>query len=336
MESKGFRQGSVITAAIGLLVWLGAGLAGAAETHRFANGITVNIYTPQEIAEQWTTLEKDGTYLVHPATSPVELSANTAGMYPFGETLVAEALQNMHGLNTAVEVDVFILPTVPTKTGCSFASRNAIFLAPLAGPADPATVAYITVHEMGHVLTWAFVDGQPDRWKAYLDLRGIDPSSRDMVLEHADRPREILAEDIRVLFGGALATADRGIENRELAPPYQVKGLEEMLAGFFRSKDLPSVQVTSSAFPNPCNPRTTIEMAVPQGMDKAGVAGVLRIFDVRGSLVRTLTGGHLANDRLSIQWDGTGRSGQVVSSGRYFYVIEIGQHVSKGGLTLVR
>ena len=85
MESKGFRQGSVITAAIGLLVWLGAGLAGAAETHRFANGITVNIYTPEEIAEQWTTLEKDGTYLIHPAISPVELSANTAGMYPFGE-----------------------------------------------------------------------------------------------------------------------------------------------------------------------------------------------------------------------------------------------------------
>jgi flagellar hook assembly protein FlgD len=77
-------------------------------------------------------------------------------------------------------------------------------------------------------------------------------------------------------------------------------------------------------------------MAVPQDMDKGGLTGVLRIFDVRGSLVRTLTGGHLANDRLSIQWDGTGRSGQVVSSGRYFYVIEIGQHVSKGGLTLVR
>jgi hypothetical protein len=336
MANKGFRQVSAITAAIGLLVLLGSGLAGAAEIHRLANGITATVYSPEEISDQWITLEKDGAYLSHPAADTVELAVGGQAMYPFDQTVVVEALAAMRGFATSVDVDVFILPATPAQVGSSFARRGAIYLAPGIGPVDPSTVAYITTHEMGHLLTWAFLDGQPARWQAYLDIRGLDATSLQPNVAHADRAREILAEDIRALFGGPLATVSGSIENHNLVHPSRVEELEKMLAGFFLGRDVSPLQVTSSVFPNPCNPRTTIEMALPDGLDMEGRTGVLRIFDIRGALVRSIVGGHVANNSLSIQWDGTGSSGGVVSSGRYLYVLEVGQLVSKGGVTLVR
>ncbi len=336
MANKGFRKVSAITAAIGLLVLLGPGLAGAAEIHRLANGITATVYSPEEISDHWITLDKDGAYLSHPAAGTVELSVGSQMMYPFDQTEVVEALEAMRGFTTSVDVDVFILPATPTQVGSSFARRSAIYLAPGIGPVDPSTVAYITTHEMGHLLTWAFLDGQPARWQAYLDIRGLDERSLQPDVIHADRAREILAEDIRALFGGPLATVSGSIENHNLVHPGRVDGLEEMLAGFFLGRDDSPLQVSSSVFPNPCNPRTTIEMALPDGLDMEGRTGVLRIFDIRGALVRSIVGGHVANNALAIQWDGTGRSGGVVSSGRYLYVLEVGQFVSKGSVTLVR
>jgi hypothetical protein len=336
MVNKGFRQVSAITAAVVLLVLLVSGLAAAAEVHSFANGITATIYSPQEISDQWITLEKEGIYLTHPATGTVELTDDSDQMFPFDELEVAEALAAMHGFATSVDVDVFILPTMPARVTSSFSRRNIIYLAPGSGPVDPSTQAYITTHEMGHVFTWAFIDGQRARWKAYLDIRELDATSLQPDVTHADRAREILAEDIRALFGGPLATVSGSIENHDLFHPDRVAGLEKMLAEFFQGRDVPPVQLSSIAFPNPCNPRTTIEMAFPDDLDKEGQVGILRIFDIRGALVTTLTGGHVANNRLSIQWDGTGRSGAVVSSGRYLYVIEVGQLVSKGAVTLVR
>ncbi len=336
MANKGFRKVSAITASIALLVLLGSGLAGAAEIHRLANGITATVYSPEEISDQWITLEKDGAYLTHPAAGTVELAVGGQVMYPFDQTEVVEALAAMRGFATSIDVDVFILPATPAQVGSSFARRNAIYLAPGIGPVDPATIAYITTHELGHSLTWAFLDGQPARWQAYLDIRGLDERSLQPVAAHADRAREILAEDIRALFGGPLATVSGSIENHNLLPPSRVDGLEEMLAGFFHGRDASPLQVTSSAFPNPCNPRTTIEMALPDGLDMEGMTGVLRIFDIRGALVRSIAGGHVANNTLAIQWDGTDRSGGFVSSGRYLYVLEMGQLASRGSLTLIR
>ena len=336
MVNKGFRQVPVITAAVGLLVLLGAGLAAAAEVHPLANGITATIYSPQEISDQWIILEKEGIYLTHPATGTVELTDDSDSMYPFDAFEVVEALAAMHGFATNVDVDVFILPAMPAKVSSSFSRRNIIYLAPGSGPVDPSTQAYITTHEMGHVFTWAFIDGQPARWKAYLDIRELDATSLQPDVIHADRAREILAEDIRALFGGPLATVSGSIENHDLDHPDRVMGLEKMLAEFFLGRDVPPVQLASTAFPNPCNPRTTIEMVFPDDPEMEGQVGILRIFDIRGALVTSLTGGHVANNRLAIQWDGTGRSGSVVPSGRYLYVIEVGQLVSKGSVTLVR
>ena len=336
MAHKGYRHGLGIAAAVGLLAMLGFAPVQGATVHHFSNGICATIYGPQEIATQWTTETKEGVFLMHPIAGTVELDSDGKTMVPFRESEVVAALEAMHGFVADVDVSVFILAATPAAVGSSFARRGAIFLSPGSGPIHYSTEAYITTHEMGHVLTWAFLDDHPARWKSYLEIRGLDESSLLATTAHADRAREILAEDIRALFGGAAATASGSIENHELAHPSRVEGLEKMLTEFFLGGSDSPLQVSSRAFPNPCNPMTSIEMSLPAGLEEAAASATLKIFDIRGALVNTLGGGQVSNGRLVIPWAGTGRSGEVAPSGRYLYVLEVGQLVSKGAVTLVR
>ncbi|PIV81480.1 hypothetical protein COW53_04105, partial [bacterium CG17_big_fil_post_rev_8_21_14_2_50_64_8] len=77
--------------------------------------------------------------------------------------------------------------------------------------------------------------------------------------------------------------------------------------------------------PNPFNPTTEISFSVA----KAG-QGSLRIYDLRGQLVRTLLNGEISAGPGSAIWDGRADTGRSVSSGVYFYRLEVGaQSVAK-------
>jgi hypothetical protein len=65
-------------------------------------------------------------------------------------------------------------------------------------------------------------------------------------------------------------------------------------------------------YPNPFNPSTTIEFNIP----KPGNVDI-RIFDIRGQLVRTLQSSFLAPGTHSFVWDGKSNGGQSVASGAY-------------------
>ena len=69
--------------------------------------------------------------------------------------------------------------------------------------------------------------------------------------------------------------------------------------------------------PNPFNPSTTISFDLPT---KTKVS--LRVYDVAGRLIRTLTDGEWDAGRHSIAWDGHNESGSSVASGVYFYRLE--------------
>lgn len=295
----------------------------AAESHSFANGLNVRVHSAAEIADS-------------PQVTGISLLPADRVYYPFDQDQVVEALRSMSGFTTDLDVDVFILPTPPSKVNSSYASGAAIYLAPGIGKVDPSTVAYITVHEMGHVLTWAFLDGDQGRWDAYLDLRGLDPVTNGPEAAHADRAREILAEDFRFLFGGALANASGSIENHDLVTPDRVSGLQEMLVEFVAGRVMVAAPVAVSAFPNPCNPRTTVALELPAGVLADPGRAQLRVFDIRGALVKTVTGAQLVGSRLQVDWNGDDSQGQAVASGRYLYVMKAGDLQATGSVTLVR
>ncbi len=80
--------------------------------------------------------------------------------------------------------------------------------------------------------------------------------------------------------------------------------------------------------PNPFNPSTTITFDLPGGGKAERVS--LRVYDLRGALVRVLVDEDLTEGRHSVQWGGIDAQGRAVASGMYFYRMEA------GGRSLVR
>ena len=70
-------------------------------------------------------------------------------------------------------------------------------------------------------------------------------------------------------------------------------------------------------YPNPFNPTTTIDFYIAS----AGKTE-MKIFDVRGNLVRTLLNEQFPAGSHSVVWDGTDNGGRKVASGSYFYQLE--------------
>ncbi|MCB1185100.1 hypothetical protein KDM41_16870, partial [bacterium] len=93
----------------------------------------------------------------------------------------------------------------------------------------------------------------------------------------------------------------------------------------------PRAVFTSSAAPNPFNPRIRIAWEMP----RAGRL-VLEVYDVRGRRVRTLVDGEVAAGPGAIMWDGADTEGRPLASGVYFRVARTGSERQVGKMTLVR
>ncbi|MBC8424590.1 hypothetical protein H8E07_10735 [bacterium] len=311
-----------------------------------AAGVEARVHAGEDLTAYLE--EADGTlWLRYPGLGDVELylgpddprfpRGDVTEFRPLPADVVARALGDLGLTAIDAEVDVFLLPAPPVLTGSSFARRDAIFLAPSFGHLDDSAVASVTVHELGHVLTWLYFDPRPEFWDAYMSLRGLDPQRNGPRANHADRAREILAEDIRYLFGGAEANLYGSIENARLDLPDAVSGLSELLTGTMRGRPGSGATPACSAFPNPCNPRTTVELRmVTDGTQRDPAAATLEIFDMRGRHVRTVAGGLLSNDRLLLTWDGRDEAGDAASSGRYLYVAGWHDLRGRGAVTLVK
>jgi hypothetical protein len=100
--------------------------------------------------------------------------------------------------------------------------------------------------------------------------------------------------------------------------------------------DVPAVLADDRAWlghpiPNPFNPRTRFEYAIPR---EGHVS--LRIYDARGRIVRTLVEAVLPAGRDDVVWDGTDRTGRAVASGLYFSRLEFEGTVVTRRMALAR
>ena len=81
----------------------------------------------------------------------------------------------------------------------------------------------------------------------------------------------------------------------------------------------PAAFSLSTNYPNPFNPATTIQYALPQSADVQ-----LTVYNVVGQVVRTLVAEHQAAGRYLVAWDATNDNGQSLSAGIYFYRLQAG------------
>ncbi len=75
----------------------------------------------------------------------------------------------------------------------------------------------------------------------------------------------------------------------------------------------PIATALTSIYPNPFNPRTTIEFALTE----AGVVD-LAVFDVRGRRIRELDREYRSAGRYQVSWNGRDQAGRGVPAGAYF------------------
>ena len=96
-------------------------------------------------------------------------------------------------------------------------------------------------------------------------------------------------------------------------------------SGNLSSESVPAAFELSGNYPNPFNPETDIEFAIPH----TGRV-VLRIYDAKGRLVKTLENRDFIAGRHTSHWDGLDDRGLTVGSGVYF------SRLSFGGSDLTR
>ncbi|MDP3830274.1 MAG: LamG-like jellyroll fold domain-containing protein, partial [Ignavibacteriaceae bacterium] len=89
--------------------------------------------------------------------------------------------------------------------------------------------------------------------------------------------------------------------------------------------------VLSQNYPNPFNPSTTINFSVP------GASNVnITVYDINGQVVSNLLSEFKNSGNYSLNWDGKNDSGSKVSSGTYFYQVQIGNLVQTKKMILLK
>jgi hypothetical protein len=84
-------------------------------------------------------------------------------------------------------------------------------------------------------------------------------------------------------------------------------------------------------FPNPFNPSTTVQYAVPEMSHVT-----IEVYNMLGQKVRTLVDEVKTHGYHTVQWDGRNEAGETVSSGTYLYEMQSGEFVQTQKMVLTK
>jgi len=111
---------------------------------------------------------------------------------------------------------------------------------------------------------------------------------------------------------------------------------EEVILRLQPRRIVPEATALLQNYPNPFNPETWIPYHLSQDAEV-----VIRIYDVRGRIVRTLdmgfqSFGYYASRDKAAYWNGKTDTGEVVSSGTYFYQIQAGDYTETRKMVILK
>ncbi len=99
---------------------------------------------------------------------------------------------------------------------------------------------------------------------------------------------------------------------------YEETNYHEMPQGSGSSATAPKYAILHGNYPNPFNPETTIEFSM-----KNYARAELKVYNIRGQMVRKVLDEQFAPGRHSVVWDGTDGRGKHVATGVYFYQLKV-------------
>ncbi|MFH2030089.1 MAG: T9SS type A sorting domain-containing protein [Bacteroidota bacterium] len=105
--------------------------------------------------------------------------------------------------------------------------------------------------------------------------------------------------------------------------------------------NLPTEFSLEQNYPNPFNPTTTIKFSIPSIVERTSVRGnsdinvALRVYDILGREIQTLINGEMESGNYEVVFDATSNGGQL-SSGIYFYTLQMGNKRLTKKMTLIR
>ena len=227
--------------------------------------------------------------------------------------------------------------TIPIRV----ASANADILyddVALVEPGEPGSVFgevnfydYVVVEGTRDGTTWLPIAAGYDcrlypEWESTFNSGGSGNSSllrpHTLSLYGAFSPGETILLRFRLFADPGVNGWGWAIDNLSIQPNAPTSGVGEPLARNLR---------LAQNVPNPFNPRTKIEYVLP-GPGKV----TLRIFDVRGRLVRRLVDGAETAGPHEATWDGRDDRGASVASGVYLCRLVTPAGVRERRMTLIR
>jgi hypothetical protein len=103
------------------------------------------------------------------------------------------------------------------------------------------------------------------------------------------------------------------------------------------------VDIVSNVAPNPTRGSVTFSVAVPASFEESTFGQIpiptdvdIRVYNVRGQLVRTLKTSSELNPVVTMRWDGTYQDGTPAPSGIYFLRVKSGEEEAVRKIVMLR
>lgn len=101
------------------------------------------------------------------------------------------------------------------------------------------------------------------------------------------------------------------------------------------SSEIPTEFNLGFNYPNPFNPDTKIEYAIPR-TNSNNTFVTIKIYNIRGQLVRTLVDGNKTPGFYKVIWNGDSEGGNQIASGVYIYIMTAGDFKESKKLLLLK
>jgi flagellar hook capping protein FlgD len=208
------------------------------------------------------------------------------------------------GANTGLRLQFDNWVNLPSQNGVFWSlwiqgSNDGVTWTPWKNALDPIVFS----HDVAECLEGSFVDFNP----YYTPRTGLQPGTRYIRLGFRIRDEKPIDDSASLLRLG-IRTEGIYFDNINVLSIYTITGVEPV-------NPVPASARASiqKVYPNPFNPRTTIEFSVP----KSGATSV-RIFDLQGRAVATLVQATMSPGVYRVRWNGQSDNGQELASGVYF------------------